>query len=47
MPPTARTASFMAQTIAYDAAVVDIMLPKLDGLSLIQQLRAKGTRIPC
>ena len=30
-----------AQTIAYDAAVVDLMLPKLDGLSLIQQLRAK------
>ena len=36
----------MAQSIAYDAAVVDLMLPKLDGLSLIQQLRAKGTRIP-
>ena len=36
----------MAQSISYDAAVVDIMLPKLDGLSLIQQLRAKGVRIP-
>jgi two-component system, OmpR family, response regulator len=36
----------MAQSIAYDAAVVDIMLPKLDGLSLIQQLRAKAVRIP-
>ena len=36
----------MAQSIAYDAVVVDIMLPKLDGLSLIQQLRAKGIRIP-
>jgi two-component system OmpR family response regulator len=35
-----------AQSISYDAAVVDIMLPKLDGLSLIQQLRAKGVRIP-
>src|SRR5437867_5036195 len=35
-----------AQTISYDAAVVDLMLPKLDGLSLIQQLRAKGIRIP-
>jgi two-component system OmpR family response regulator len=35
-----------AQSIAYDAAVVDIMLPKLDGLSLIQQLRAKGVQIP-
>jgi two-component system OmpR family response regulator len=36
----------MAQSIAYDAAVVDIMLPKLDGLSLIQQLRAKAIRVP-
>src|SRR6266705_954101 len=39
-------ALFRAQTIAYDAVVVDLMLPKLDGLSLIQQLRAKGVRIP-
>jgi two-component system OmpR family response regulator len=35
-----------AQGIAYDAGVVDVMLPKLDGLSLIQQLRAKGVRMP-
>jgi len=26
----------------YDALLVDIMLPKLDGLSLVRQLRAKG-----
>ena len=38
--------SIMAQSIAYDAAVVDLMLPKLDGLTLIQKLRAKGSRIP-
>src|SRR5437763_2886128 len=37
---------FRAQTIAYDVVVVDLMLPKLDGLSLIQKLRAKGIRIP-
>ena len=37
---------FRAQTIPYDAAVVDVMLPKLDGLSLIQQLRAHGARMP-
>jgi two-component system OmpR family response regulator len=37
---------FQAQTIAYDAAVVDLMLPKLDGLTLIQQLRAKSVRMP-
>lgn len=35
-----------AQTIAYDALVVDVMLPKLDGLSLVQQLRAAGGRTP-
>ncbi len=35
-----------AQALAYDAAVVDIMLPKLDGLSLIQQLRARGVHTP-
>ena len=35
-----------AETVAYDAAVVDLMLPKLDGLSLIQRLRAKGVRMP-
>ncbi len=39
-------ALFRAQTISYDALVVDLMLPKLDGLSLIQQLRAKGGALP-
>src|SRR5207302_9256877 len=29
-----------------DAAVVDVMLPKLDGLRMVQQLRAGGVRIP-
>ena len=44
--PEGENGLIMAQSIAYDAAVVDIMLPKLDGLSLIQQLRAKAIRIP-
>jgi two-component system OmpR family response regulator len=35
-----------ARTVPYDAAIVDLMLPKLDGLSLIQQLRANGSRTP-
>jgi two-component system OmpR family response regulator len=30
----------------YDAAVVDIMLPKLDGLSLIERWRAQKVRTP-
>ncbi len=36
----------LALTVAYDTAVVDLMLPMLDGLSLIQQLRAKNIRVP-
>src|ERR1700743_2205596 len=36
----------LAQSVAYDAAVVDLMLPKLDGLTLIQQLRPKNVRVP-
>jgi two-component system OmpR family response regulator len=39
-------ALFRAQTVTYDAAVVDVMLPKLDGLSLVQQLRADGKSLP-
>ena len=35
-----------ASTTSYDAAIVDIMLPKLDGLSLVQRLRSKGNRVP-
>jgi len=30
----------------YAAAVVDVMLPKLDGLSLVQTLRAEKVRLP-
>src|SRR5258708_27895497 len=37
---------FRAETAPYDAAVVDLMLPKLDGLSLVRQLRAKQVRTP-
>jgi len=37
---------FMAQQIAYDVAVVDIMLPRLDGLSLIERLRQQKINTP-
>lgn len=30
----------------YDAAVMDVMLPELDGLSVIEQLRAKRQQMP-
>ncbi len=36
----------LADTTAYDAAVVDIMLPRLDGLSLVRRLRADRNALP-
>lgn len=36
----------MAQTAPYDAAVVDVMLPRLDGLSLVGALRRAGVQTP-
>ena len=36
----------LARSVSYDAAVVDLMLPKLNGLKLIEQLRGNGVRIP-
>ena len=36
----------LATSVSYDAAVVDIMLPKLDGLSMIKELRGRGVRVP-
>jgi two-component system OmpR family response regulator len=35
-----------AQAAPYDAAIVDIMLPRLDGLALIDRLRKQGVRTP-
>ena len=37
---------FQATREAYDVAVVDRMLPSLDGLSLVRALRAAGRRVP-
>lgn len=36
----------LARSTEYDAAVIDIMLPKLDGLGLVQQLRKDGVQTP-
>jgi two-component system OmpR family response regulator len=36
----------LAESTGYDAAVVDIMLPRLDGLSLVRRLRAARRPIP-
>ncbi|HTA18136.1 MAG TPA: response regulator transcription factor [Polyangia bacterium] len=34
----------LARTNAYDALVLDLMVPKLDGLSVLRRLRADGSR---
>jgi two-component system OmpR family response regulator len=36
----------LAQTTDYDAAIVDVMLPGLDGLSLVRRLRAARQAVP-
>lgn len=37
---------YMATTETYDAAVIDIMLPKLDGLSVVEKIRENGNQMP-
>ncbi len=37
---------YLALTESYDAAIIDIMLPKLDGLSLISRMRNKRIKTP-
>jgi two-component system, OmpR family, response regulator len=44
--PNGEDALAMARSLQYDAAVVDIMLPKLDGLSLVQTLRKEKIATP-
>ena len=37
---------YLALNEPYDAAIVDIMLPKLDGLALIEQMRGRNVNTP-
>lgn len=37
---------FMASSAPYDTAIIDIMLPKLDGLNLTEELRRQKVNIP-
>jgi two-component system OmpR family response regulator len=40
------TGLHMAISEPYDAAIIDVMLPKLDGLTLIGELRRKRNKLP-
>lgn len=44
--PDGETGLHMALTEPYDAAIIDIMLPRLDGLSLIDKLRREKNSVP-
>lgn len=37
---------YLCMSEPYDAAVIDIMMPKRDGLSLVEQLRGRAINIP-
>jgi DNA-binding response OmpR family regulator len=43
---TGESAFFLATTKSFDAVVLDIMLPGIDGLKVLQQLRTKGFAKP-
>jgi len=42
-----RQALTIARDFRPDAIVLDIMLPDIDGLQVLQRVRADGTRRPC
>ena len=44
--PDGETGLALAESTNYDAAIVDIMLPKLDGISLVKRLRAARQTMP-
>lgn len=43
---TGRDGLILAQTGVYDALILDIMLPEVDGLSIVKQLRAQSIKTP-
>ena len=37
---------YMAETFPYDAVILDVMLPKVDGFTVLGKLREKGIEVP-
>src|SRR5690606_36192492 len=44
--PDASEAQFLGETESYDAAVLDLGLPKIDGLSVLEHWRAAERKMP-
>jgi two-component system OmpR family response regulator len=44
--PDGETGLALAESTEYDAAIVDVMLPRLDGLSLVRRLRSARRQVP-
>ena len=38
---------FMAESNPYDVVLLDLMLPKLDGMELLHRIRQSGRHTPC
>ncbi|MCI5132800.1 MAG: DNA-binding response regulator [Candidatus Electrothrix sp. EH2] len=37
---------YMAETFPYDAVLLDVMLPKMDGFTVLETLRSQGSEVP-
>ena len=42
-----KTGLWYAKTVDYDVIILDLMLPEIDGLSILRQLRQRRPRDPC
>jgi two-component system, OmpR family, response regulator len=46
LAPDGEAADFLLETERYDAAILDLGLPKMDGLTVLKRCRAAGNRVP-
>jgi DNA-binding response OmpR family regulator len=44
--PDGEKAKLLIQTVPFDLVIMDILMPKKDGLTLLQELRTEGNAIP-
>jgi len=44
--PDGEEGAFMAETNSYDLVILDLMLPELDGLGVLQRIRDAGSAVP-